>query len=83
MSATHADLQRNLVAFCRVLRDRELLVSPAEVIDALRTMRAIDVVDRTELWLALRTVLTARREDVPVFDAAFDEFWQVRSCRGR
>lgn len=82
MFASHTDLQRNLIEFCRVLRERDLLVSPSEVIDALRAVETIDVVDRTELWLALRTVLTARREDVPVFDATFEEFWRRASTEG-
>src|SRR5262249_47435924 len=60
----------------------DLLVSPSEVIDALRAVQTIDVVDRTEMWLALRTVLTARREDVPVFDAAFEEFWRRAPSEG-
>ena len=82
MFAPHTDLERNLIAFCRVLRDQDLLVSPSEVIDALRAVETIDVVDRTEMWLALRTVLTARREDVPVFDAAFEEFWRTAPTEG-
>jgi uncharacterized protein len=80
--APHADLQRNIVLFCRVLRDRDLLVTPSEVIDALRTAEAIDLVDRLEMKLALRTVLTARREDIPVFDATFEEFWRSRAAEG-
>src|ERR1043166_2909490 len=80
--ARHADLERNMVEFCRVLRDRDLLVTPAEVIDALRTADTIDLTDRTEMKLALRSVLTARREDVPVFDATFDEFWRSRVLEG-
>jgi uncharacterized protein len=80
--APHADLQRNIVQFCRLLRERDLLVSPSEVIDALRTAETIDLVDRLELKLALRAVLTARREDLPVFDATFEEFWRSRATEG-
>jgi uncharacterized protein with von Willebrand factor type A (vWA) domain len=80
--ASHADLQRNIVAFCRVLRERDLLVSPSEVIDALRTAEAIDLVDRTELKLALRSVLTARHEDLPVYDSTFEEFFHARTIEG-
>src|SRR5438067_5682610 len=68
-----------MVAFCRLLRERELRVSPSEVIDALRTARSIDLADRDELRLALRTVLTTRPEDLPLFDASFDEFWRARA----
>ena len=81
-SAPHGDLQRNIVEFCRVLRERDLLVTPSEVVDALRTVEAIDLVDRTEMKLALRTVLTARHDDLPVFDVTFDEFWRVRPAEG-
>lgn len=74
----HADLQRNILEFCRVLRDRELLVTPSEVIDALRTAHAIDLTDRQELKTALRAVLTSKPEDVPVYDWTFEEFWRTR-----
>jgi len=80
--APHSDLQRNIVQFCRLLRDRELLVTPSEVIDALRAAESIDLIDRVEMKLALRTVLTARREDIPVFDATFEEFWRSRGAEG-
>lgn len=81
-TAQHTDLERNMIEFCRLLRDRDLLVTPAEVIDALRTAETIDLADRTEMRLALRSVLTARREDVPVFDATFEEFWRTRLPEG-
>ena len=82
MIAQHKDLQSNILEFCRVLRERDLLVTPSEVIDALRTAEIIDLVDRTEMKLALRTVLTARYEDLPVFDATFEEYWRSRLTEG-
>jgi uncharacterized protein len=76
--ARHSDLQRNIIDFCRVLREREMLVTPSEVIDAIRTADIVDISDRQEFKTALRTVLTARPEDIPLHDATFDEFWQAR-----
>jgi uncharacterized protein len=76
--ARHNDLQRNIIDFCRLLRDRELLVTPSEVIDAIRTADAVDITDRQEFKTALRSVLTAKPEDIPVHDATFDEFWRGR-----
>src|SRR6516165_4306311 len=76
--ARHADLQRNIIDYCRLLRDRELLVTPSEVIDAIRTADAVDITDRQEFKTALRSVLTAKPEDIPVHDATFDEFWRGR-----
>jgi uncharacterized protein len=76
--AKHSDLQRNIVDFCRLLREREMLVTPSEVIDAIRTADAVDLSDRQEFKTALRSVLTAKPEDIPVHDASFDEFWRGR-----
>src|SRR5437867_12871960 len=76
--ARHADLQRNIIDFCRLLRDREMLVTPSEVIDAIRTADAVDLSDRQEFKTALRSVLTARPEDIPLHDETFDEFWRSR-----
>jgi uncharacterized protein with von Willebrand factor type A (vWA) domain len=76
--ARHADLQRNIIDYCRLLRERELLVTPSEVIDAIRTADAVDITDRQEFKTALRSVLTAKPEDIPVHDATFDEFWRGR-----
>src|ERR1051326_3859227 len=76
--ARHADLQRNIIDFCRLLREREMLVTPSEVIDAIRTADAVDITDRQEFKTALRSVLTAKPEDIPVHDATFDEFWRGR-----
>src|SRR5918912_640426 len=76
--ASHTDLQRNIIDYCRLLRERELLVTPSEVIDALRTADAVDLSDRDELKMALRSVLPSRPEDVPIHDATFDEFWRSR-----
>src|SRR3982074_3634507 len=76
--ARHSDLQRNIIDFCRLLREREMLVTPSEVIDAIRTADAVDISDRQEFKTALRSVLTARPEDIPLHDATFDEFWRSR-----
>jgi len=76
--ARHTDLQRNIIDFCRVLREREMLVTPSEVIDAIRTADIVDLTDRQEFKTALRSVLTARPEDIPLHDATFDEYWRTR-----
>src|SRR5437879_3297502 len=76
--ASHGDLQRNIIDFCRLLREREMLVTPSEVTDALRTADAVDLSDRQEFKMALRAVLTAKPDDIPLHDATFDEFWRSR-----
>src|SRR5262249_18005300 len=70
-----ADLLTRTVRFCRFLRARGLLVTAAESRDALRALEAVDLGDRAEVQLALRTVLASRPEEFPTFDAAFELFW--------
>ena len=63
------------VAFCRDLRNRGLAITLSEVIDAVRTVDILDQRDREEMFLGLRSVLTSRVEDFPVFQEAFADFW--------
>lgn len=69
------DLTSHVVAFCRRLRAHGLPLGPREAVDALRALSAVDVADRRECYLALRTVLASRREDLALFDRVFEEFW--------
>ncbi len=69
------DLTTHVVGFCRALRARGLTVGPQEAADALRALAAVDVADRRDCYLALRTVLTSRHEELEVFDQVFAEFW--------
>jgi uncharacterized protein len=63
------------VHFCRSLREHGLAVTPAEAVAAVETLNLIDRNDRDEVFLALRSVLTARSEDFPVFAELFETFW--------
>jgi uncharacterized protein with von Willebrand factor type A (vWA) domain len=65
----------NLVLFCRALREHGLTVTPSEVVAAVTTLRLIDASDREEVFLSLRSVLTTRVADFPVFEELFETFW--------
>jgi hypothetical protein len=67
--------------FCRLLREGGLVVTPAETIDAVRILEWIDISDRVDLHLALRSLLTTRQEDILTFDTLFLEWWRA-SLRG-
>lgn len=69
------DLVERCVGFCRVLRARGIPVTPAETLLGARTLGLVDVGDREEVRLGLRTTLVLHRDQYPVFDLAFDEFW--------
>jgi uncharacterized protein len=76
------DVAATVARFCRVLREHDFLVSAAESLEAVRAACVIDIGDRREVRLALRSVLAARRDDLDLFDALFDEFWKAPSILG-
>ncbi|HEY9227895.1 MAG TPA: hypothetical protein VIP11_14660, partial [Gemmatimonadaceae bacterium] len=65
-----------VVRFCRVLREHDFLVGISEATDAVRSIAAVDAMDRDDVRYALRAVLTSGRDDARAFDALFDDFWR-------
>jgi uncharacterized protein with von Willebrand factor type A (vWA) domain len=72
---TRSGLVAHCVNFCRALRTRGVPVTPAETLLAARTLSVVDIGDREDIRLGLRTVLVLQRDQYPVFDAVFDEMW--------
>lgn len=72
-------LAGNVAAFARVLRRAGLPVGPARVVDAVRAVETAGVRRREDLYWTLHAVLVSRRDQRPVFDAAFDAFWKARN----
>ena len=68
---TATSLVAAVTRFCRNLRERELLVTPAETVDALRVLEHVDIGDRQDVYLALRAVVVSRVEDQAIFDELF------------
>jgi uncharacterized protein len=61
-----------ITEFARKLRWLGVEVSIAEVADALRAIRAADLLDRDQLRRRLQVTLVKRAADIPTFLAAFD-----------
>lgn len=74
-SEESADIVERLTGFCRRLREEGLMVTPAESIDAARALPWLDLTDRADLHLGLRALLTTRRDELPLFDELFREWW--------
>ena len=51
------------------------------MVDAVRVLEDIGMTRRVDVWSALRTLLVHRREDLPLFDEAFEVFWRQRKDR--
>src|SRR5919201_3151615 len=72
-----AEVIERVTGFCRLLRESGLRVTPAESIDAVRAVALVDFGDRLDLHLALRALLTTRRDELALFDALFAEWWDT------
>jgi uncharacterized protein with von Willebrand factor type A (vWA) domain len=76
MPAEH-HLLHNLVLFGRVLRGLGLDVNPGRMIDLARALRHVQIGIRSDVYHASRSLLVHRRDDIPLFDEAFEMFWQT------
>jgi len=66
----------NVCHFARLLRKAGLPVGPGAVLDAVRTVDAIDVSVREDFYWALHAVFVKRRDQHEVFDECFQGFWR-------
>jgi hypothetical protein len=66
-----------VVRFAGLLRREGLSLTLGQVTDAVRALEYLDVAERREVYLGLRTLLVSRPEDVPAFDRCFAGFWRA------
>ena len=71
----------NLLLFGHLLRRLGLNVHEGRMVDAVRVLEDVGMTRRVDVWSALRTLLVHRREDLPLFDEAFEVFWRQRRDR--
>ena len=77
-SATDAaDLVDAVVRFCRHLRSSGVRVHPDSSQSALLALREVPVTSRDDFRTALLVSVVHRPEDLPLFDYAFNQFWDV------
>ncbi len=62
-----------------MLRAAGLPVTTGALMDSARVLELVELMDRGDVYLALRTVLVSRREEQPTFDRCFDEFWKFHA----
>jgi uncharacterized protein with von Willebrand factor type A (vWA) domain len=70
---------QSVIVFCRELRGHGLHVTPAEVVTAVTALHVIDTIDRDEVFLSLRSILTTSVDDFPIFAEVFKRFWNRSS----
>jgi uncharacterized protein with von Willebrand factor type A (vWA) domain len=69
------DLLPRLGAFARLLHDAGLEAGPRRLTDATRALNHIDLKRQADFRSALRAVFVSRKDEIPIFEAAFDIFW--------
>ena len=69
------DLLPRLAAFARLLHDAGVDAGPGRLTTATQALVHIDLRHSEDFRSALRSVFVSRREDLTVFEAAFEIFW--------
>jgi uncharacterized protein with von Willebrand factor type A (vWA) domain len=68
----------HVVTFGRVLREAGFEIGPGRSTDAVRALGAVDLARRDDVYFSLRQTLVSRRDELAVFDRAFDA-WFLRA----
>jgi len=74
-SGHRPDLVPRLATFARLLHDAGMEAGPGRLTDAARALGHVELNRPDDFRAALRAVFVGRREDLPIFEAAFDIFW--------
>ena len=72
-----AALLDNLLVFGRLLRALGLEVHVGRLLDIAKALPHVNLAAREDVYHTCRALLVHRREDLAVFDRAFDAFWRL------
>ena len=76
-SATSGHILRNLMLFAGVLRKVGLDVGSGNVLDLVRAVEYAPIGRKQDFRQAARCILVHRRQDLQLFDEAFQIFWRI------
>jgi uncharacterized protein with von Willebrand factor type A (vWA) domain len=66
----------NLLLFGRVLRGMGLDINPGRMMDLVSALDHIEIGRKSDFFYSARTLLVHQREDLSLFDEAFEMFWR-------
>ena len=69
----------NLLKFGRVLRRAGIDVHPGRLLDVIEALGHVNLVERSDVYHACRSLLVHRHEQLDTFDRAFERFWRTRA----
>ena len=76
-------LVANVLRFAEVLRGAGLGVHSGRLSDVVVAMERVGIRQRRDVRATMRCLLVHRREDIALFDEAFDRFWRAPAGAGR
>jgi uncharacterized protein with von Willebrand factor type A (vWA) domain len=68
----------NVLAFSRVLKELGIKIGLSQTLDASRALEYVDVGRRADFQAVLRSNLVSNKEELALFERAFDLFWRAR-----
>src|SRR4030095_5772374 len=77
------DLTTAVLRFGHMLRAAGLPLTIGEMMDGVRALEAVDLLDRRDVYLALRTTLVARHEEFPACDLCFEACCRFQAEEGQ
>jgi uncharacterized protein with von Willebrand factor type A (vWA) domain len=78
MATGSGNLLVHLLAFGYLLREMGVAVSPGQMVDIAAAIGPLPVTNRQDFKSALRCMLVLRREDLALFDTAFEFYWRYQ-----
>ena len=72
----HGHILHNLMLFAEVLRALGLVVGSGNVLDLVRATEYAPIGHKQDFYQAARSLLVHRKQDLPIFDEAFQVFWR-------
>ncbi len=73
--ADSPDLLPRLAAFARLLHDAGLDAGPGRLATSARALSEVELRDQAAFRDSLRACFVSRKDELPIFEAAFDIFW--------
>lgn len=76
-----ANLLYNILLFGRLLRRLGLDINPGRMIDVLQALDHVQIGRKSDFYHTMRCLLVHQRDDLPLFDHAFELFWRKPADR--
>ena len=76
MITRQTSLSKNIVRFCRFLRQKGFIVGVEEEAATLQALQYIDYSSNKIFLLALKTILCRSKTQLDEFDNLFHEYWK-------